>query len=107
MTTDRFWERAIIHASAQSQKRFIATFQEYMEAMVQEAIDRSGRRIRDIQSYIDMRRSTIGIKPCFALLELGLDIPCGVLSCQAIRDMETASTDMTCLTNVSNCFRGL
>jgi hypothetical protein len=73
-----------------------------MEAMVQEAIDRSGRLIRDIESYTNMRRNTIGIKPCFALAELGLDIPDDIISHPMIKVMEMASNDMTCLTNVSD-----
>jgi Delta6-protoilludene synthase len=70
--------------------------------VVEQAIDRSGNRIRDIQSYTEVRRRTIGAKPAFALLELGLDIPDEVMSHPAIRDMVTAATDMICLSNVSD-----
>jgi len=98
----RFWEHAITHSSSGCQKRFIATFDEYMESMVQEAIDRSRNHVRDIQSYIDMRRNTIGAKPCFALLEMGMDMPDEVLSHPTIKVMEMSSIDMICLTNVSD-----
>ncbi|KAF8557453.1 hypothetical protein OG21DRAFT_315398 [Imleria badia] len=48
----QFWELTIQDASKQSQKRFILTFDEYLEGVVQQAIDRSGHHIRDIKSYI-------------------------------------------------------
>jgi hypothetical protein len=99
---DRFWERTIRNgASDQSQKRFIATFDEYLEGVVQQAIDRSGHHIRDIQSYFEVRRKSIGATSAFALLELGLDIPDEVISHPTIQDMEMASIDMIFLNNVS------
>jgi hypothetical protein len=67
---------------------------------VQQAIDRSGHHIRDIQHYIDVRRKTIGARPAFALLELGLNIPDEVISHPTIEDMVVAATDMIVLANV-------
>lgn len=40
--------------SKQSQKRFVADFDEYLEGVVQQAIDKSGDHIRDIKSYFDI-----------------------------------------------------
>ncbi|KAG6375715.1 hypothetical protein JVT61DRAFT_3291 [Boletus reticuloceps] len=51
------------------------SFVEYLEAVVEQDIDRSGHRIRDIKGYLEIRRETIGAKAPFALLELALDIP--------------------------------
>ncbi|KAF8452301.1 hypothetical protein L210DRAFT_3384514, partial [Boletus edulis BED1] len=48
----QFWELTTQNASEQSEKRFIKTFEEYLEAVVQQAVDRNGHRIRDIKSYI-------------------------------------------------------
>ncbi|KAN0078464.1 Isoprenoid synthase domain containing protein [Tylopilus felleus] len=95
----QFWELTIQNASTQSQKRFIKTFEEYLEAVVQQAIDRNKHRIRDIKSYIDVRRDTIGAKPSFALLELALDIPDEVIAHPAIQEMSFASIDMLCIGN--------
>ncbi|KAG1778792.1 terpenoid synthase [Suillus placidus] len=96
----QFWERTLRNgASSQSQKRFIATFDEYLEGVVQQAIDRSGHHIRDIQSYFDVRRKSVGATSAFALLELGLDIPDEVISHPTIQDMEMASIDMIFLNN--------
>ncbi|OJA12782.1 hypothetical protein AZE42_08340 [Rhizopogon vesiculosus] len=98
-TTDRFWERSIPHATAQGQKRFIMAYDEYLEGVVQEAIDRDQHLVRDIQSYTEVRRRTIGVGQIFALLELGLDIPDEVWLHPAIIDMVTAAYDMSFLTN--------
>ncbi|KAF8547657.1 terpenoid synthase [Imleria badia] len=95
----QFWELTIRNASKQSQKRFVATFDEYLEAVAQQAIDRSGHRIRDITSYFDIRRDTIGGKPAIALLELGLDIPDEVMSHPAIQEMALAAVDMISIGN--------
>ncbi|OAX35882.1 terpenoid synthase [Rhizopogon vinicolor AM-OR11-026] len=88
-------------ALVQTQKRFIAIFDEFLESVVQQAIDRSGRRIRDIKSYIDTRRDTGGVRPTLVLTELGLDmdIPDEVISHPAIQVMITATNDMVCLFN--------
>lgn len=98
----RFWALTITNASAQSQKHFIETFDEYLESVVQQAEDRSESRIRDIQSYIDVRRNTIGAKPSFALLELDMDLPDEVLAHPTIQSLSLATIDMLCLGNVSN-----
>ncbi|KAG6373477.1 isoprenoid synthase domain-containing protein [Boletus reticuloceps] len=94
----RFWELAIRNASKRSQKKFITTFDEYLEAVLQQAIDRSEDRICDIKSYIDILRDTIAVKPAFALLELGLDID-EIMSHPAIEEMAMASVDMVGIDN--------
>ncbi|KAG1873120.1 terpenoid synthase [Suillus subluteus] len=96
----QFWERIIRNgASGQTQKWFIAIFDEYLEGVVQQAIDRSGHHIRDIQSYFDLRRIAVGAKPAFVLLELGLDIPDEVISHPTIEDIIVVSLDMIALIN--------
>jgi len=72
-----------------------------MPSPVEEAIDRSGSQIRDIKSYINMRRDTIGGRPMLVLIELGLNIPDEVVSHPVIEDLITATDDMIWLTNVS------
>ena len=90
----------------QTQKRFIAVFDKYLESVVQEAIDRDRRQIRNVRSYIDMRRDTAGVKPSMVLIELGLDIPDDVFEHPAIEVMMTATNDMVSLNNVSELFSG-
>ncbi|KAG2033028.1 terpenoid synthase [Suillus americanus] len=96
----QFWERIIRNgASGQLQKRFIAIFDEYLEAIMQQAIDRSGHHIRDIQSFFDLRRISYGAKPMFVLLELGLNIPDEVISHPTIEDVVVVTLDMITLGN--------
>ncbi|KAJ7474192.1 terpenoid synthase [Mycena latifolia] len=71
----QFWLNGIRTASPTSQRRFIDTFQSYMDAVVQEADDRNSSRIRDVKSYFEVRRDTIGAKPSFAICELHMNIP--------------------------------
>lgn len=97
----RFWERAIQHASDTSRKRFIASYEEYLESVWQQAVDRSGHYVRDIESYFHVRRDTIGAKPVLALLELDLDIPDAVYAHPAIQEIVVTSVDMITIANVS------
>jgi hypothetical protein len=100
--TDRFWERIIPHATAQTQKRFIKALGDSLEAMKLQAIDRRENRIRDIKDYIDMRRDSDGAKPSFVLVELGLDIPDEVMSHPAVEVMNETANDMIWIVNVSD-----
>lgn len=104
LSNDRFWEVAGRNASEGSQRRFITAFDECFGALVEEAIDRNlnKHRIRDVESYVDARRKTVGARPSFALLELALDIPDEVMSHAMIQEMSSASIDMIYIANVSN-----
>ena len=98
----RFWELAIETASPGSQKRFLASFEQYTRAVVQEAQDRQSKRIiRTVEEYFSLRRYTIGTQPAFAFLELDLDLPQEILDHPVITELEILSTDMIILSNVS------
>ncbi|KAI0062662.1 terpenoid synthase [Artomyces pyxidatus] len=99
--TRQFWELAIKTASAQSQKRFIRGFDLYTRAVVQEAADRGHNRIRSIQDYLETRRDTVGTKPSFAILELGMDLPDEAMEHPVIQELTIVATDMIFLVNVS------
>ncbi|KAJ7049042.1 terpenoid synthase [Mycena amicta] len=70
-----FWANAIKGATPTAQRRFVDTFEQYMDAVVQQADDRNASRIRDVESYFEVRRDTIGAKPSFAVNEIHLNIP--------------------------------
>ncbi|KAF8550942.1 terpenoid synthase, partial [Imleria badia] len=95
----QFGERTMRNTSEQFQKRFIAAMDEHLEGDLQQAIDRTGHHLRDINSYFDIRRKTIGTAPSLVLLELALDIPDEVFSHPAIQEMILASTDMILIGN--------
>jgi hypothetical protein len=75
---------------------------EYLEGVVQESIDKTDRCILDVKSYIDARCCTVGAKPSFSLLQLGLDIPDEVMAHPAIQEMILAAVDMITFWNVSD-----
>jgi hypothetical protein len=69
---------------------------------MEQAIDRHENRIRDLQSYLDVRRHTIAMTSLYALLQLGLDIPEEVISHPTIETMVISSSDMIIIDNVSD-----
>ncbi|KAJ6583837.1 terpenoid synthase [Mycena vulgaris] len=76
-----------------SQVRFIETFQSYMDAVVQQADDRNSHRIRDIESYFEVRRDTIGAKPSFAICEIHMKIPDEIMAHPAVAKMSILCID--------------
>ena len=95
----RFWSNATKFATASSQRQFIDGFQMFMDAIVQQAVDRSTDHIRDIDSYLSVRRNTIGAMPAFALCGLYLDIPDSVIKHPVIAKLAVLSTDMIIMDN--------
>ncbi|KAF8882266.1 isoprenoid synthase domain-containing protein [Infundibulicybe gibba] len=90
----RFWENAIKTASLTSQQHFVDYFKSYTDAVVQQAEDRSHNYTRDIKSYFDVRRDTIGLKPSLTICEIHLDLPDYVLADPAIQRLTLACLDM-------------
>ena len=64
---------------------------------MQQAHDRSQERIRDIESYLVLRRDTIGAKLAFALLDGEEDM----LNDPSIEELENAAIDIIDLSNGS------
>ena len=96
----RFWELAIQTATPTAQRRFVDTFGQYMYAVVQQAEDRTQNHIRTLDSYLDVRRDTIGAKPSFAILELEMDLPDDVFNHPTLENLRTWVIDMLCIGNV-------
>ncbi|KAJ7137913.1 terpenoid synthase [Mycena epipterygia] len=69
-----FWARCIPGAGPGTQARFKETLQMFFEAVHVQAEMRDTGIIPDLESYIALRRDTSGCKPCWALIEYGLDI---------------------------------
>ncbi|TFK47567.1 terpenoid synthase [Heliocybe sulcata] len=99
--TRQFWARAVQMMSASSQKRFISATGTHVEAMVQQAKDRSDgyQDRRSIESYISIRRGTIAAKLAFAVLEWDMELPESVKKHPLIVNMETCCMDMLILSN--------
>lgn len=71
-----------------------------MDAVVQQAADRTQNHIRTLDSYLDVRRETIGAKPSFAILELDMDLPDDVFYHPTLENLRTWVIDMLCIGNV-------
>ncbi|KAG6893372.1 hypothetical protein C0993_001305 [Termitomyces sp. T159_Od127] len=81
-------------------RQFIAKFDLYTAAVVQETQDRTENHIRAIDDYFLVRRQTIGAMPSFVLLHFELDMPDEVFQDPVIQRLENASADMISLCNV-------
>ena len=97
----RFWLNAIKCLGPTSQRRFIETFGTYTQSVVVQAEDRDRNFYRSVESYLEVRRNTIGAKPSYALLEHDMSIPDDIFNHPTIVLLRDTSIDMIILGNVS------
>jgi len=71
----QYWAEAMLVASPMAQTHFIDTFQQYVNAVTEQAVDREADRIRTIDDYWKIRDHTGGCLPSFNFIELTLDFP--------------------------------
>ncbi|KAJ7651000.1 terpenoid synthase [Roridomyces roridus] len=95
----QFWENAIRTMTPSAQRRFVDTFQQYITSVVQQATDREARYIRNVHSYMLMRRDTIGSRPAFAICEMHMNIPDEIMAHPAIVRLSDLSTDGIIISN--------
>ena len=96
----RFWLRAMKVSSPAAQERFIASFSEYVYAVIDEASDRAKGHIRSIEDYLKLTRLTSGGYPSFVAVEAGLDIPGEVMAHPALKALCALAAESLVLTNV-------
>ncbi|KAG1848510.1 terpenoid synthase [Suillus subalutaceus] len=94
-----FWAHAIQFASLPSQRHFLETFTAYLHAVVVEVVDREQARRRSIDDYLKLRRKTIGVKPCFPIFEMGMDLPDEVFYHPVIVDLADCITELIIIDN--------
>jgi hypothetical protein len=70
-----------------------------MDSVVQQAIDRTNNRIRDIDSYFEVRRDTVGAKSSFAICELYMNLPDTVMDHPVIMKLTELCIDMIIIGN--------
>jgi len=70
-------------------------------AICQQAEDRDNSFVRGVDSYMALRRGTVGAQPTFDLLLLAMEIPDEKLDDPKIVELELLATDMIILANVS------
>ncbi|KAG6867759.1 hypothetical protein C0993_011582 [Termitomyces sp. T159_Od127] len=95
----QFSEISMKCATESARRRFIAKFDLYTAAVVQEAHDRAENHIRGIDDYFLVRRETVGAIPSFVLLHFELDLPDEVFEDPVIQRLENTTTDMISLCN--------
>ncbi|KAF9002127.1 isoprenoid synthase domain-containing protein, partial [Cyathus striatus] len=89
----------------ESIEHFITGFEEYIEAVAQEADDRAHKRIRTVKDYQQLRRGTTSGKAIFALIEFGLDLPEEVLDHPTVVRMTEAALEICGITNDMHSYR--
>ena len=99
-TCGRFWLRAIKVSSAAAQTRFIATFSEYVFAVIDESSDRAKGHVRSIEDYLKLTRLTAGGYPSFVAVEAGLNIPNEAMAHPALVSLCSLAAESLVLTNV-------
>ncbi|KAJ7493620.1 terpenoid synthase [Mycena latifolia] len=97
--TKQFWARAVKTVSPSSQRRFVDAFAAYTHSVVEQAVDRDQNIIRTVDSYIAVRRDTIGAKPSFVVLEFGMDLPDEVLQHPTMVALTNTTIDLLILGN--------
>ena len=95
----RFWCNAIQTASPSSQRRFLDTFETYLDSLICQAMDRTANYIRSVDHYFELRRDTIGAKPSFAILEHYMNIPDDVMKHPVIMKLSELCVDMIVVGN--------
>ncbi|KJA22846.1 hypothetical protein HYPSUDRAFT_138654, partial [Hypholoma sublateritium FD-334 SS-4] len=95
----QFWFNATKFATEPSQDQFIRTIKMFLDAIVQQAFDRSKNRIRDIDSYFAIRRDTVGTRPALTVCGLYMNIPDSVISHPVIAKLTELCTDMIIMDN--------
>jgi len=95
----RFWQNAIRTATEPSRRRFVRAFGRYTDSVVQQSSDRNRGYTRDIESYLLLRRETIGAFPSFAIIELHFNIPDHVMEHPTLRRLGDLCSDMISIGN--------
>ncbi|KAF7372989.1 Terpene cyclase [Mycena sanguinolenta] len=97
--TRSFWKRTLLVASQSSAQRFIKHFDEYTDAVRQQAVDRETGHLRSISEYLQLRRGTIGVRPSFDFFLLTDDLPDSAVDHPHIERLACGAIDMTILAN--------
>ncbi|KAK7443530.1 hypothetical protein VKT23_015703 [Stygiomarasmius scandens] len=88
------------NSSQTTLRRFIPSYERYLEAVLYEAADRESHIIRgSIDDYLALRRYTGAIKPSFDLILLPVEIPDEVLLDPRIVNLEMIAIDMVAVAN--------
>jgi len=90
----QFWDRLSAKASKTYLTRALPLWEKYVHATIQEAKDRNPGYIRDIDSFMELRRHTAGGAICAALNFLFTDIPDEILDHPTMRRLTELFVDV-------------
>ncbi len=84
-------------------QRLMSTLDTYFQAIMQQAADRTGRDIPELEEYILLRRDTSGCKTGFAFIEYAarIDLPDDVIEHPVLKALSDATNDLVSWANVS------
>ncbi|KAF8268446.1 hypothetical protein EI94DRAFT_1800386 [Lactarius quietus] len=84
---NRFWLRAIEITSPETQRRFIATFAEYVYAVLDEASDCAKGRVQGVEDYLKLMLLTTGPYYSFLPTDAGLTMPDEIMEHPALQSI--------------------
>ncbi|PPQ77846.1 hypothetical protein CVT25_015339 [Psilocybe cyanescens] len=95
-----FWKNASKIASNTVKRRFVKSYDAYVNAVVQEAMERRERQVRpSLEEYLTLRRSTGAIKPSLDLIMLPLEISDEYLELDSVKELELIAIDLIAIAN--------
>ncbi|KAK5651017.1 hypothetical protein OQA88_2098 [Cercophora sp. LCS_1] len=97
--TRQFWALGRQTSSAMAERHLIETMQEYVDAVVQEAKDRTHDRLHTMDNYLAIRHHTCGCLPSFAVAELNLEIPEEIYRHPLLEQMRICAMRLVSTTN--------
>lgn len=74
---------------------------DYLDGTAEQAADRDKSLIRDVTSYFELRRKTIGVLSSFDMLLMNTEIPDEVFEQPVIIKLLSLAVDLTIIANVS------
>lgn len=75
---------------------------DYLDGTAEQAADRDRSHIRDVTSYFELRRKTIGVLSSFDMLLMNTEIPEEVFEHPVIVKLLSLAVDLTIIANVSS-----
>ncbi|KAH8651060.1 isoprenoid synthase domain-containing protein [Xylariales sp. PMI_506] len=97
--TRQFWLRIPATATDTFRRRFLATWEDYINSVVKQAEHRSKSRILNLDDYLIIRRHTSGAPSTIAFHEMHSEIPDNIRADPIICEMETLAVDLIVIAN--------
>ncbi|KAI0630499.1 terpenoid synthase [Trametes polyzona] len=97
--TRQFWSPVVKNSTASGRARFIDDFTRYVESVVIQSQDREEGRLRTVDEFLELRRLTAGVDPCYAFALLNVDLPRDVYEVPILKELRDCVTDMVAFCN--------